>query len=301
MSTTIRNPVEWGMDQVRHAAQSVGAAGRGVRHVQETLHSPRPLVRHIGIADLGAALREGLGDFGAYRTDVIFLCLFYPVIGLVLGKLVFGSGMLPLLFPLATGFALIGPLAAVGLYEMSRQGEQGKAVNWATPFGVTQAPSFAAIVALGITLIALFFLWLAAAELIYALTLGPAEPQSIGVFLREVLTTRAGRALIGIGVGVGFLFALLVLAIATVSFPLLLDRDVGLDTAIGTSLRVFAANPGPMAIWGLIVVGSLVIGTIPLFLGLIIVLPVLGHATWHLYRRLVVNEGGGSLLNPRQS
>lgn len=292
MSTTIRNPVEWGMDQVRHAAQSVGAAGRGVRHVQETLHSPRPLVRHIGVADLGHALSKGLADFGAYRTDVIFLCLLYPVIGLVLGKLVFGSGMLPLLFPLATGFALVGPLAAVGLYEMSRQGEQGNAVNWATPFGVTQAPSFAAIVVLGMILMAIFFIWLAVAELIYALTLGPAEPQSIGAFLHAVFTTGAGWALIVTGVGVGFLFALLVLAIATISFPLLLDRDIGLDTAIATSLRVFAANPGPMAVWGLIVVFSLVIGTIPLFLGLIIVLPVLGHATWHLYRQLVVAEAG---------
>jgi uncharacterized membrane protein len=292
MSTTIRNPVEWGMDQVRHAFQGVGSAGRGIRHMQDTMHSPRPAVRRIAIADLTDALAKGLDDFGAYRSDVIFLCVFYPIVGLVLGKLVFGSGMLPLLFPLATGFALIGPLAAVGLYEMSRQREQGAEVSWATVFHVTRAPSFAAIVMLALTLVAIYVVWLAVAWMIYGLTvgaapLGPIAPESVSSFLRDVLTTHAGWAMIAIGCGVGFLFALLVLAIATVSFPLLLDRDIGLDTAIGTSLRVFAANPGPMAVWGLIVAGLLVIGSVPLFLGLIVVLPVLGHATWHLYRKVV--------------
>jgi uncharacterized membrane protein len=290
--TTIRNPVEWGLDQMRHAAQGVGSAARGVHHVQETAHSPRPEVQRIGIADLGDALEKGLQDFGAYRTDVIFLCVFYPIVGLVLAKLAFGSGMLPIVFPLATGFALIGPVAAVGLYEMSRQRELGHEVNWSTVFHVTHAPAFPAIVILSITLVAIYAVWLGVAWAIYGATLGkaplgPLEVQSISGFLRDVLTTQAGWAMIIIGCGVGFLFALLVLAVATVSFPLLLDRDTGLDTAIATSLRVFAENPGMMALWGLIVVGGLIIGTIPAFLGLIVVLPVLGHATWHLYRKVV--------------
>ncbi len=294
MSTTIRNPVEWGMDQLRHAAHGVGSAGRGVRHMQETAHSPRPALRRIGLADLTDALAKGVADFGAYRSDVIFLCVLYPIIGLVLGRLAFGSGMLPLLFPLATGFALIGPVAAVGLYEMSRQRELGAEVNWATVFHVTRAPSFAAIVMLSLTLVAIYVLWLATAWVIYGSTvgaapLGPVAPESVMSFLHDVFTTGAGWAMIGIGIGVGFLFALLVLAIGTVSFPLLVDRDAGLDTAIGTSLRVFAENPGTMAVWGLIVAGLLLLGSLPLFLGLIVVLPVLGHATWHLYRKLVVS------------
>jgi uncharacterized membrane protein len=292
MSTTIRNPVEWGMDQLRHAAQGVGSAARGVHHAQELAHSPRPEVRRIGIDDIRDALAKGLEDFGAYRSDVIFLCVFYPIVGLVLGKLVFGSGMLPLLFPLATGFALIGPVAALGLYEMSRQRERGAEVSWSTVFEVTRAPSFGAVVMLSLALVAIYVTWLAVAWVIYGATvgaapLGPIAPTSIGSFLHDVFTTGAGWAMIGIGIAVGFLFALLVLAIATVSFPLLLDRDIGLDTAIGTSLRAFAANPGTMAIWGLIVAGALVLGTIPVFLGLIVVLPVLGHATWHLYRKVV--------------
>lgn len=293
MSSTIRNPVEWGMDQVRHAAQGVGSVARGVHHVQEQAHSPRLEVRRIGLRDLRDALRKGLDDFGAYRTDVIFLCLFYPIVGFVLARLAFGSDLLPLVFPLATGFALVGPVAAIGLYEMSRQHELGEAVSWATVFHITRVPSFAAIVLLSLTLVAIYVVWLAAAWAIYGATLGaaplgPLELQSISSFVHDVFTTNAGWAMIAIGCGVGFLFALLVLAIGTISFPLLVDRDVGLDTAIGTSLRVFAANPGPMAVWGLIVATALVIGSLPLFLGLIIVLPVLGHATWHLYRKAVV-------------
>ena len=119
------------------------------------------------------------------------------------------------------------------------------------------------------------------------LTLGPEPPVSIAAFARDVFTTSAGWTMILVGVGVGFLFALLVLAISVVSFPLLLDRDVGFDAAVWTSIRAVAANPGSMAIWGLIVAGGLVIGSIPVFLGLVIVMPVLGHATWHLYRKVV--------------
>jgi uncharacterized membrane protein len=130
-SKAIRNPIEWGWDQLRLATLAVGSAGRSMRRIGENLHSPAPPVRRIGVADLRDVLAKGLDDFGAYRTDVIFLCVIYPVVGLVLGRLAFGYGMLPLLFPLASGFALIGPFAAVGLYEMSRQREQGVHVTWA--------------------------------------------------------------------------------------------------------------------------------------------------------------------------
>jgi uncharacterized membrane protein len=283
----IRNPIEWSWDQLRLAALAAGSAGRSLRRVGETLHSPAPAVRRIAATDLRDVLAKGLADFGAYRTDVVFLCVIYPMVGLVLGRLAFGYGMLPLLFPLASGFALVGPFAAIGLYEMSRQREQGVAVTWVNAFGVLRSPSFGAIVVLGLLLVVVFMAWLATAEVIYLGTLGPAPPASIAQFARDLFTTGPGWTLIVVGVGVGFLFALLVLAISVVSFPLLLDREVGVDTAVWTSVRAAAANPVPMALWGLIVAGSLVLGSLPFFVGLIVVMPVLGHATWHLYRKVV--------------
>jgi uncharacterized membrane protein len=279
----IRNPVEWGVDQLRHAGTAIESAGRA----GEAPDLPLPAIRRITLADLRDALARGFEDFAAFRTDVLFLCVIYPVVGLFLARLAFGYEMLPLVFPLASGFALIGPVAAVGLYEMSRRREAGVEVSWADAFGVIGAPSVGAIVRFGLLLMAIFLAWLNAAIAIYDVTLGPAPPTSLGVFARDVFTTDAGWLLIGAGIGVGFLFAVLVLAISVVSVPLLLDREVGVTTAVGASLRAVALNPGPMAVWGLVVAAGLAIGSVPMFLGLIIVMPVLGHATWHLYRRVV--------------
>jgi uncharacterized membrane protein len=278
----IRNPVEWGVDQIRSVGTAIESISRVGHRTQEA-----PTVRRITVADLGDALARGLDDFAAFRTDVAFLCVIYPVVGLVLARLAFGYEMLPLLFPLASGFALIGPVAAVGLYEMSRRREAGAEVSWADAFGVVRAPAFGAIVLFGLLLMAIFLVWLNVAIAIYDLTLGPEQPASVGAFARDLFTTDMGWTLIGGGIGIGFLFAVLVLAISVVSVPLLLDRDIGLTAAVRTSLRAVAANPGSMAVWGLIVATGLAIGSIPLFLGLIIVMPVLGHATWHLYRRVV--------------
>lgn len=283
----IRNPIEWGVDQLRTAEQAVERAGHSLLRPAETRDAPLPAVRRIELADLKDVLARGFSDVGAYRSDVIFLCIIYPLAGLLLVWQAFGYDMLPLLFPLASGFALIGPVAAVGLYEISRRREQGVDITWADAIGVVRAPAFGAIFLLGLLLLVIFLLWLAAAQAIYLLTLGPEPPASIGSFVRDVFTTGAGWAMIIVGVGVGFLFAVLVLTISVVSFPLLLDRDLGLYTAVATSILAVVANPGPMAVWGLIVAGGLVIGSIPVLLGLVIVMPVLGHATWHLYRKLV--------------
>ena len=285
---TIRNPIEWGYDQVRLAVIAVGTAGDALGDRTDAARAAPLAVRRIGFSDLKDALARGFDDFKAYRTDVVFLCLIYPVIGLVLARHAFGDGMLTMLFPLASGFALIGPFAAIGLYEMSRRREQNADVAWPDAFSVVRAPAFGKIAVLGMLLVAMFFLWLAAANVIYTFTMGPEQPASLVAFVGDLFTTPAGWALIALGVGVGFLFAVLVLAISVVSFPLLLDRDVSLVTAVWTSTRAAIANPIPMAMWGLIVAAGLVLGTLPAFLGLVVVVPVLGHATWHLYRKMVI-------------
>lgn len=289
--STIRNPIEWSVENFKLWLRAVASGSHAVHHTGEDLNSLVPAIRRISVADLRDVLKKGLDDFGAYRTDVIFLCLIYPIVGLVLARAAYGRDMMQLLFPLASGFALVGPFAAVGLYEMSRRREEGGTITWRDAFGVLGSPSFAAILALGLVLMVIFLLWLVTAQAIYAVTLGPQPPASLGSLLYDALTTRAGWALIVVGVGVGFLFAVLVLAISVVSFPLLLDRKVGADTAMWTSVRAVMANPGPMAAWGLIVTAGLVIGAIPLFVGLAVVMPVLGHATWHLYRKLVPRSG----------
>lgn len=284
----IRNPAEWGVDQLRVAGGAVGRAGQAVAGRGDARGGAPPVVRPIAFGDLREALARGLDDLGAHRSDAVFLCLVYPAAGLVLARLAFGYDMLPLLFPLASGFALLGPVAAVGLYEISRRREQGKEAGWADAFRVVASPAFGAILVLGLVLLAVFLAWIAVAQAIYLATLGPEAPASVGDFARDVLTTGPGWAMIVLGTGVGFLFALLVLTISVVSFPMLLDRDVGLGTAVATSVRAVRENPAPMAAWGLIVAGALVLGSVPALLGLVVVIPLLGHATWHLYRRVVV-------------
>jgi uncharacterized membrane protein len=287
MQQHIRNPIEWGWDSLKQTGRAMNTAGQTLEGSWEGHDHTMPAVRRIDAADLRDALRKGFADFGAYRTDVIFLCLLYPAIGLILSRLIWGFGLLPLIFPLASGFALIAPFFAVGLYEMSRRRELGIDKGWADAFGVMQSPALGSIMALGLLLFAIFGLWLMAAHLIWLLTLGPEAPGTVGSFIRDVLTTTPGWTMAGVGIGVGFLFALLVLTVSVVSFPLLLDRDIGVATAISTSYEVVRANPGPMALWGLIIAAGLVIGAIPLLLGLAIVFPVLGHATWHLYRKVL--------------
>jgi uncharacterized membrane protein len=244
-------------------------------------------IRSIGYADVGAALRAGYEDFCAKPSHIAFLCLIYPVVGVGLAFLSSGQNALPLLYPLMSGFALLGPFAAIGLYEISRRRERGEDPDWRQAFAVWSAPSVPAILSVGLLLAALFVVWLACARALYIGLIGPTAPADLSTFLREIVTTREGWWLVLIGNAVGFCFALAALSLSVVSFPLLLDRDVGAGVAIQTSLRAVGRNPGPMLAWGLVVALGLVAGFVTLFIGLAVVIPILGHATWHLYRRVV--------------
>lgn len=283
----IQMPLGWSWGRLSHAAQSIGSARPEEYWGPRSNEATRPVVRRIGMAEIQTALAQGFEDFKANRTDVVFLCILYPVVGLLLGRLASGYGLLPMLFPLASGFALVGPVAGIGLNEMSRRREAGLEVKWTDAFKVLQSPSIGSIVVLALLLGMLLAVWLTVAGLIYVSTLGPDAPTSVGSFAHDVMSTQAGWGLVIFGCGAGFIFAVLALAISVVSFPLLLDRNVGVDVAIATSVRAVVANPLPMLIWGAVITGGLVLGSIPVLLGLAVVLPVLGHATWHLYRQVV--------------
>lgn len=285
MDKTIGNPLSWAARQVMRGSSHVAASTREI--AGDAGKVPREAIATLTLEDLTASLRAGWDDLLAFRADALFLCLLYPVLGLVLLAFAMQQDLQPLLFPLVTGFVLIGPLAALGLYEMSRQRDEGGEANWSSAFAVLDSPSFAAVVVLGGFLVGLMLLWLLSASLIYALTLGPEPPQSIAALAVEVATTPAGWTLAVVGVAVGFAFALLVLVTSVISFPLLLDRHVGVANAVVTSVRVCRKNPGVMLAWGGIVAAGLFLGALPALIGLAVTLPVLGHATWHLYRRAV--------------
>jgi uncharacterized membrane protein len=245
-----------------------------------------PVVRTIGLVDLRDALAKGLDDFRAMPTHVVFLSLLYPIVGIVLFATTFGYNIVPLLYPLAAGFALIGPIAAIGLYELSRRRELGLDTSWKHAFDIIHSPSIRAIAAVGLLLLVIFAVWLAVAQAIYEANFGQ-DPIALNAFARRVLTTPEGQNLIILGNLVGFLFAVLAFSLSVVSFPLLLDRNVGAAVAMFTSVRAVLRNPLAMAAWGIFVAGMLVIGSLPFFFGLAVVMPVLGHSTWHLYRKVV--------------
>ena len=267
----------------------------------------QPVIRDIRFRDLMDALAKGFDDFKAIPTHLIFLFLIYPVVMLILSRVAAGHEMLPLVFPLFAGYTLVGPLIAIGMYELSRRREQGLDTSRKHLFDVLKSPSLGAIITLGLVLAVVYFAWLIAALAIYKMTFGDGlvgslgtifmqlisfdlsatGPQAIGEFAVDIITTRPGWKLVLWGSGIGFIFAVVVLSLSAVSFPMLLDRRVSAWTAARTSIRVVLANPMSMGLWGVIVAVALAVGSLPLFVGLAIVLPVLGHATWHLYRSVV--------------
>jgi uncharacterized membrane protein len=279
MVKTIGNPLTW-------IAQGVSGAGHAVGDATDALAGDviePPEARTLTREDLRIALRKGYEDFKRYRSDVMFLVIIYPIIGICLSVIAFNEALLPMLFPLGAGFVLLGPIAAVGLYEMSRQGERRDDVGWGAAFSVLRARNVGPILVVALYLLGLFLLWLLTAMLIYQWTLGPQPPESAMQFVIDVATTGAGWMMIILGMGAGAVFAAVVLAISLTTLPMLIDQRVGLVIAVVTSMKVVRKNPVTVATWGMIVAILMLLGTLPLFLGLIIVLPILGHATWYIY------------------
>lgn len=251
-------------------------------------HQALPAIRRIGAAEIGAALRQGWRDFMTIPTQLLFLGIIYPIIGIVAAVAASGTDLLPLLYPLVAGLALMGPVVAVGVYELSRRREQHRSTRLVDALQVVRSPALGSIIELGIGLLAIFVAWLYAASALYQLFLGDAGPLSLGQLLSLIFTTSQGWGLLIVGNLVGLAFAALVITITIVSVPLMLDRNPGLRVAVATSVKAARTNPGAVALWGVVVVAILAIASIPIFVGLAVAMPVLGHATWHLYRRMVV-------------
>lgn len=288
MSDTVFNPIVWLTNHIWSASNHLVTVTKRVRQDGDVGVSESARIQKLEMRDLLEALDAGIKDFTACRSDVLFLCVLYPLIGLFVAWMAFDSNLLPIIFPMLSGFALVGPVAAVGLYEMSRKREMGQETGWSDAFGVMRSASFGAVFVLGLVLFAVFLLWIWTAYGIFRFTVGPEAPVSLAGLLEDVLTTGSGWVMIIAGISIGFMFAMSVLAVSVTSFPMLLDRKTGLMEAVATSIRVTTENPQVIGAWGFIVAVSLFIGFIPAMLGLIVALPVLGHATWHLYRKAVV-------------
>lgn len=286
MVQTIGNPLSWG-------AKSLGGAGRRAGEVATHLGSTdvsAPKINSIDLGDIRTALWLGWRDLLRFRSDVLALVLIYPLIGFALVFLAFEQALLPMLFPMAAGFALLGPVASVGMYEISRQHEDGENASWGSALSALRSRVVGPVMMLGAFMLFWFMLWMAAAFAVYSVTLGPAMPTDTLTFLSEVFATSAGWSMIVLGMGVGAVFAIVVLFVSAIGFPMLIDKPVGLPMAVATSIKAVSQNLKPMLAWGMIVSALLALATIPVFLGLILVLPWLGHATWHLYRMTISRD-----------
>lgn len=256
--------------------------------LSKTTDHADPVIRKLTVADLRQSLSQGFDDFKAIPTQLIFLGLLYPVIGFIAARAAVGN-LLPLLFPLVTGLSLMGPVMAVGLYEISRRRQAGLPVSWTTAFDVLKSPAIGSIVLMAVVLLAIFVVWVFTAQAIYTATMGAEVANSMGSFSQSVLQTDAGHRLILLGNLVGAGFAVVVLAISVFSLPMILDRNCSPVLAVRTSMRAVLQNPVVMMVWGLIVAALLIAGSLPAFVGLALAMPILGHATWHLYKHAVAD------------
>jgi uncharacterized membrane protein len=275
------------MIKVKARACSSNLRGVGERAMTSKSGRSDPVVRRITAGDIVEAVGEGLRDFQAQPLFGVAFAAIYVAGGIGIVLSVTALGMSYLAYPLASGFALIGPFVAAGLYEISRQREHGQRATmqgvWST---IRQRGEMGWM---AFVTIFIFLMWMYQGRFLMALFLGlNASFSNLQQFLAVVLTTNEGLLFLLIGNMVGAALALILFSLTVISFPLLLDRaDVDFVTAMITSVRAVVTSPGPMLGWALVIVILLIVSALPFFLGLLITLPVLGHTTWHLYRRIV--------------
>ncbi len=249
--------------------------------------TPLPGIRAASMADIRAALAAGLADLRRAPRFGLAIGAFYAFGGLFILYVVNVLGYGFLGFPIMAGFALVGPFAAIELYQVSRLLERGETVSWRTIARTTSREVMTECAYLGLLLIFFLAIWLKSGAVVYAVFFG-LRMIALPDLLQALLTTPAGAGFLLLGHIIGAGFALLVFSLSVVSFPLMVDRGTDFITALITSIRAVKANPRVMIPWGGLIGVLLLLGFASLFLGLVVVLPLLGHASWHLYRRIVV-------------
>lgn len=248
---------------------------------------PPPAIRTIAWRDVREAIHAGVRDFKAAPAFGLFFGGFYALGGLLVVACLAWLGLSYLAYPLAAGYAMLGPFAAAGLYEVSRRREAGETPDWSGVLGVVWRSGGRELASMAFVGVFLLVIWIYQVRLLLALLLGFSLPPTLPGFVALVLTTPEGLAFLALGHVVGAVLSLVTFTLTVVACPLLLDRDHDVVTAMIASVRAVTANPGPMLGFAVVVAGLLVAGMAPAFAGLPVVLPVLGHATWHLYRRVV--------------
>lgn len=252
--------------------------------------SPPPILNKVTFADVSGALREGLADFLKAPWFGLFFTTFYVAGGLIILFQLKVVSQSYWVIPLGLGFPLLGPFAAVGLYEVSRRLDAGEALDWAAIIGVVMRQTGRQIPSLAVVVILIFLFWIYAAHLVFALFFGLKAMTNV-MTSYDILWTVDGAIMLAVGTGVGAFLSFILFSTTVLGLPLLLAREIDVVTAMVTSVRCVLENPAPMLGFGLLAGATMLIGMTPYFLGLFVALPVLGHATWRLYRRAVRFEG----------
>jgi len=253
------------------------------------LRKERHPINTITASEVLFSLRDGLRDFQKAPLYGLFFGLAYAAFGWLLIYLMIGLDFGSYVYPMVTGFALVAPFAAAGLYEISRRLESGEPLSWGAILGCIFGKGGKAVGTMAIVTTFSYIIWMDIAAALYVMFFS-MKPPRFDALLEAILTTPKGFVFFVVGNSIGAVLAVIVFSIMVISLPMVFDRDVDFVTAMITSVKSVLANPRPMLLWCVIIGVFTALSLASVFVGLLVTLPILGHATWHLYRRVVAPE-----------
>jgi len=264
--------------------------GDHMTHATHAEASSPPILKKVTFADIGAALRAGISDFRRAPAFGLFFSALMVIGGNLISLELAVQGREYWVIPLALGFPLLAPFLAVGLYEVSRRLETGEPLEWPAILGVVVDQRHRQIPSMAMMMIMFFMFWVFLAHLVFAIFMGLQPMTNIITNWQDTLFTRNGLTMLAVGTLIGAVLAFMLFALTAVSLPMLLDREIDFITAMINSFKLVEQNLVPMLGWGLLISVAVLVAMLPYFLGLFLVLPVVAHATWHLYRRAVTYD-----------